>query len=252
MKATTVATILLNRVIYVFGIPEATISDRGTNFCGDVIKEINRLLNVGQRLTVSHRPQADGQTERFNKTLLGMLVNYCDEKQKNWARHIRCLCYCYNNSLHKTTGFTPHELLFGFQGTLISELGTEKITPPMTPYVKDLYKNIQFIREKAYVNVTRQQASIKKQYDKRRVPPRIYEKDDLVLLHYRKALKKGLSPKLTFHARGVYKVLRKIPERDNYVIRLVNKKKGIADREITVNVDQINPFIPPSYGIIRE
>jgi len=174
------------------------------------------------------------------------LVNYVNEQQTNWPRFVHSVCYAFNTSVNSTTGFSPFELLYGHSPVLIAELGLEKIAPPGTDYAKDLYKTINKLRERAYVNVLKAQAGMRRQYNKKRKAPRIYRTGDLVLLHYRKTVER-LSPKLTFHARGVYRILRKIPERNNYVLQLVNKRKGIADRQLTVNVDQIVPYVMPCY-----
>jgi hypothetical protein len=175
-----------------------------------------------------------------------MLVNYVDSKQSNWSKYLKILTYNYNNTRHSTSQYTPFELLYGRQGKLISELGLENIVPPSRLYVKDLYKNMLQIRKQAYLNIVKAQERMRKQYNKHRRKAKVFKKDDLVLLYYKKKCPGKLSKKLTFHVRGVYKIVRKIPDRDNYVIRLVNKRKGVADRELTVNVDQIREFLIPN------
>jgi RNase H-like domain found in reverse transcriptase/Integrase zinc binding domain/Reverse transcriptase (RNA-dependent DNA polymerase) len=245
-RAETVAKVLLNRVIFVFGIPRITISDRGSQFQGEVFQEINRLLGIDQRLTVSYRACCDGNTERYNKTLIKMVSNYCDSKQKTWSRFLKGLCWAYNVTVHSSLGYSPHEVLFGTKPRLLSELGLDDIIPPTEPYCKGLHETLEHIRSQAKINLINAQLSYKKQYDKKRKPAPKYEIGDLVLLHYRKKCIK-LSPKLTFHARGIYKILRKLPgDRENYVIRLINKRKGMADRELTVNADQIVTYIIPT------
>jgi Integrase core domain len=45
-KATTVARVLLDRWILLFGLPERLLMDNGPNFASDVIKELCRPTGV--------------------------------------------------------------------------------------------------------------------------------------------------------------------------------------------------------------
>ena len=40
----------------------------------------------------------------------------------DWKSHIKKLTFAYYNTLHKTTGFSPHVLLFGRNGRLQIDL----------------------------------------------------------------------------------------------------------------------------------
>ena len=138
---------------------------------------------------------------------------------------------------------SPHYQLFGTKPVLLSELGLEELLQPVQPMAKELHDVFKEIRQLAADNTKKAQATYKKQYDKHRRPAIDYKPEDLVLLHYKKSMpNEKFSPKLSFHARGPYRILRRLPDRDSYVIRLVAKMAGQADRETTVNADQIRPY----------
>ena len=52
-----------------YGIPEAILSDRGTNFTSQVIVSLWERLDVHTLRTIAYPPQADGITERFNRII---------------------------------------------------------------------------------------------------------------------------------------------------------------------------------------
>ena len=51
------------------GIPRDILTEQGTNFMSQLLKELYNLLHVSQIWTSPCHPQTDGLVERFNKTL---------------------------------------------------------------------------------------------------------------------------------------------------------------------------------------
>ena len=81
------------------------------------------------------------------------------------------LTFIYNNSIHKTTGFSPHFLLFGRNGLLLIDLAfditntkTEKNYPQ---YVKTWQKAMNEVFSIINKNVKRTQENNKKLYNKK-------------------------------------------------------------------------------------
>ena len=54
-------------------VPEETLSDQGTQFISDCMKEVCRLLGVTQFTTTPYHPMCNGLVEKFNGTLKKML-----------------------------------------------------------------------------------------------------------------------------------------------------------------------------------
>ncbi len=66
--ATTVKT--LYETVFILSRPH---SDQGRNFDSATIKQLCRLANIQKRRTTPYYAMGNGQCERFNRTLLGML-----------------------------------------------------------------------------------------------------------------------------------------------------------------------------------
>ena len=61
------ARLFRNHVWRNHGLPDAIISDRGTQFVKSFTQELNRLLGIRTQASTAYHPQTDGQTERVVK-----------------------------------------------------------------------------------------------------------------------------------------------------------------------------------------
>ncbi|GFO36119.1 Zinc finger protein [Plakobranchus ocellatus] len=59
------------------GVPEEMLSDQGTQFISDCMKEVCRLLGIKQKTTTPYHPMCNGLVERFNATLKTCLRRLC-------------------------------------------------------------------------------------------------------------------------------------------------------------------------------
>ena len=66
------------------GIPQEILSDQGTQFISDLMKEVGRLLSMKQLTTTFYHLQCNELVKRFNGTLKTMLKRMCAEKPKDW------------------------------------------------------------------------------------------------------------------------------------------------------------------------
>ena len=95
------------------GVPKEVLSDRGTNFTSELMKEVARLLSVRQLHTSPYHPMANGMVEKFNGTLKLMLKRMCAEKPRDWDRYLAPLLFAYREVPQASLGFSPFELLYG-------------------------------------------------------------------------------------------------------------------------------------------
>jgi len=88
-------------------LPESVVLDRGPQFAAELMKELNRILEIEMRLSTAFHPQTDGQTERMNQELEQYLRFFVDHRQKNWPEWLALAEFAVNNKVHTTTKISP-------------------------------------------------------------------------------------------------------------------------------------------------
>ena len=131
------------------GVPEEVLSDLGTQFVSECMKEVTRLLSIKQLTTTPYHPMCNGLTEKFNGTMKSMLKRLCSEQPRQWHRYINALLFAYRGVPQESTGFSPFELLYGraVRGPMfiLKELWTKEVEEPE---VKNSYQYVFELREK--------------------------------------------------------------------------------------------------------
>ncbi|XP_070385441.1 uncharacterized protein [Dermacentor albipictus] len=131
------------------GVPREVLSDRGTNFTSDVMKEVSRLLSIKQLHTTPYHPMANGLVERFNGTLKQMLKRMCQERPRDWDRYLAPLLFAYREVPQESLQFSPFELLYGrsVRGPLavLRELWTNDAIPDE---LRTTYEYVLTLRER--------------------------------------------------------------------------------------------------------
>ena len=95
------------------GFPKEMLSDRGTQFTSDMMKEVSRLVSTKQLFTTPYNPRCNGLCERINGVLKSMLRKICQERLKDWDRYLPAILFTYREVPQSSTGFSPFELLYG-------------------------------------------------------------------------------------------------------------------------------------------
>ena len=94
----TLASVLVDEVVCRYGVPHVLHSDQGANLNSQVIVALCKLLGINKTRTTAYRPQANGQVERFNRTLEAILSKVVSENQKDWGSHIPKALFAYRTA----------------------------------------------------------------------------------------------------------------------------------------------------------
>ena len=112
-SAETVARSFVDNIVARLGCPFELHSDQGRNFESNVVKEICRLLEISKTRTTPYRPQANGQVERFNRTIMQILRCFMQEYHGDWDVYLPLVAGAIRSSVNRSTGFTPNYLMLG-------------------------------------------------------------------------------------------------------------------------------------------
>ncbi|KAG1924959.1 interleukin-1 receptor accessory protein-like 1-A, partial [Pimephales promelas] len=112
-SAKQVARRLWDDIFCIYGFPKRVHSDQGANFTSKLIKELLDMAEIKKSHTTPYHPMGNGITERFNRTLGSMIRALPPKSKAKWPQSLRVLTFCYNCTVHETTGFAPFYLMFG-------------------------------------------------------------------------------------------------------------------------------------------
>ncbi|XP_055633393.1 uncharacterized protein K02A2.6-like [Toxorhynchites rutilus septentrionalis] len=97
-----------------FGIPYSMRADNGPQLNGDCkeLKQFCQEMNIELVNTTPYWPQANGEVERQNRSILKRL-RIAQELGKDWRLELSKFLLVYHTTNHSTTGKSPSELMFG-------------------------------------------------------------------------------------------------------------------------------------------
>ena len=106
---------LFNNYFLDFGFPKRLLHDQGREFENKLFKRLKELNGVDSVRTTPYHPQGNGLCERMNRTILNMLRSLNHPDKANWKDKIKKLTFAYNNTVNKSTDFSPHFFTFWTQ-----------------------------------------------------------------------------------------------------------------------------------------
>lgn len=158
-----------------------------------------------------------------------MLKSFVDDNQENWDLLLNELAFAYRTAVHKTTGETPFEMVYGRQPKLPLDLFYEEgneDSEPMEPqeYAVDIKLRLRNMYDRVRQNIELNVAKSKIYYDRNVRKTEYVVGDKVWLLNSER--KKGLSPKLSKSWKGPFEIIDVLGP-VNYKIRMLNGKKRV-------------------------
>ena len=79
-------------------------------------------MKTDLKFSLSHHPQTDGQKEVVNRSLGNLLRCLLGDKPKGWDIILPQVEFAYNNSINRSTGKSPFQIVYGNSPRIASEL----------------------------------------------------------------------------------------------------------------------------------
>ncbi|KAK7602595.1 hypothetical protein V9T40_008184 [Parthenolecanium corni] len=125
--ANTVA-VVLSEFCLLFAIPKIILTDQGTEFCSDIMNNLAKELQIRKIMCTSYHPEPNGALEKTYGTIKSNLKAYVNKEKTDWDVFPPFATSWYNNSWHESLGYSPFQILYGFEPPLPSETEEDKIT----------------------------------------------------------------------------------------------------------------------------
>lgn len=205
----------LSKYFDYYSRPVRCITDRGSCFTSKEFSAFLRDKNIDHVKVAVHSPQANGQAERVNRTLTGMLAKLSEPvAHADWVKQLSKIEFAFNNTTNRSIGDTPSRVLFG-----VNQRG--EVVDKLSEYLEEKFLDpgggIEEIREKAEAAITKtqkynEQKSMEKGY---RVSS--FKIGDFVVIKNVDTTI-GVNKKLLPKFKGPYVITKVLPN-DRYVVK---------------------------------
>lgn len=223
------------------GIPTEILTDRGSNFCSQLMEDFYKLLGIRHIQTSAYHPETDGLVERFNGTLKHGLKKFLSTTGTNWHESLPYILFAYRELPHSSTGHSPFELLYGRnpRGPL-DILKEEWAEPPsqqkdVVTFLTDTYRKLEQAHLSAKSNESAAKEDMAHYYNKRS-KMRSLKPADLVLV-----LLPSDTNKLQAQWQGPFPVLEKLSP-TTYRVQTGHQKNQIK----TLHINMLTEWQSPS------
>ena len=188
------------------------------------------------------RPQANGNAERFNRTLQNMLTSYCEQEQNRWDEYVPQVLIAYRASINSATHQTPTKMVLGRNVVLpleavigkLQQTGSTDEQCKADEYISQLQNRLVRAHE-----IARKHLKVNADYQNRHYDLGAKKRS----LHQGQAVwlsvphrKVGACTKLTSKWKGPFLVLKKIDD-ISYLV-----KKSEKQRSAVYHIDRLEPY----------
>lgn len=181
--ALTAAKTVVEEVCLIFNFPKIIVSDNGPAFVSDVFKQMSKLLDIKHTKTTPYHPQSNGAIERYHRTLGQYIRAYTQKNQANWHKYLPFFTFAHNTTVHSTTGFAPHTLVFGYDLRIPIKTKMSRPSYNYDSYHHELLNQLKESHEVAKKLIQERKEENKKRYDNTQKHSELsLRRNDLVLL----------------------------------------------------------------------
>ena len=116
-SAKEVSIFIFEDIICRHGCPQKILSDRGSHFNNQLIKDLTQKFEIKHNFSTPYHPKTNGLVERFNKTLCEALAKLSQETTK-WDENIAPVLFAYRTKKNDSTRIQLFYLTYGRQAKL--------------------------------------------------------------------------------------------------------------------------------------
>ena len=229
-EAVTTAQALVGQVFCRLGYPKQLVTDQGPNFDGELLKETCKLLHIDKLRTTPYRPQANGQAERLNRSIVSAIRSYINKAQDNWDESLPLIVSALRSSVNRHTGETPNLLMLGREINTPAEIMfpgcVEEASPQLA--VRNLQSKLKLAHEEVREHLKEELKRTKQYYDLSAKPITFQVGDPVYYLN--KAAPKKTNRKLLPVWTGPG-IITKNYGQVNFVVKIKNREERVMNHD---------------------
>ena len=113
IESSGVVAQLVKNVLFKYGVPWIIRSDNGPQFVSKLCADICRVFGINHQRSSYYHPESQGIVERLNQYLAKGLSAVISQGRKWSEMDVALMCYVYNTTSVRATGFSPFFIMFG-------------------------------------------------------------------------------------------------------------------------------------------
>ncbi|CAA7035389.1 unnamed protein product [Microthlaspi erraticum] len=197
------------------GLPYEIVTDNGGQFVAAAFREFCASWNIKITYSTPRYPQANGQAESTNKTIVDGLKKRLEGYQGAWADELDGVLWSHRTTPRTASGETPFSLSHGCEALAPAELHVASLRRslmPLNPALNDdsllhSLDHTEELRDRALLRMQNYQQQATRYYD-RKVRNRRFELYDLVSKKVHDFTKPEHAGKFGFHWEGPFRITK--------------------------------------------
>jgi hypothetical protein len=145
---THIANLFFKEVIRLHGLPKSIVSDKDTKFIGHFWRTLWKKMGTNLMFSSTYHPQTDGKTEVVNRSLGYLLRRMVTEHHSSWDNVLPQAEFAYNDSVNRSTGKIPFQIVYGTQLRGVSELRESKQTATSSASAEEFIEAMKELHSK--------------------------------------------------------------------------------------------------------
>ena len=105
-----------------FEVPRVLVSDNGRQFDNTLFKDFCEHFGIQNHYSSSAHPQANGQAEVANQSLLKIIKTWLEGAKGVWPDELPGVLWVYKTTVRTLTGETPFKLAYGSEVVIPTEV----------------------------------------------------------------------------------------------------------------------------------
>ena len=130
--AKTIAKLIINIMTKHAYLPMTLISDKGTAFMSNLIKNVAGVLGINLKHTITEHFPTIGLLERSHASIKQALRIEPGERKSLWHKYVSILVLNYKTSYHTIIGCKPSRVFHGGIPWNVLDLNLEKLSTAIT------------------------------------------------------------------------------------------------------------------------
>ena len=200
-------------IICRFGVPKEIVTDNGSQFVSLEFQNFCREWGIQLSFSTPRYPQANGQAESTNKTVVNTLKKRLEKAKGMWADELPGVLWSYRTTAKTSTGETPFSLTFGTEAVIPAETEIptsryEHLTDDQNWQTMNLeLDSLDEKREQALIRAAAYQQKVAQHFNKN-IRARTFKEGDWVLRRVFQNTKEAGAGKLGPNWEGPYKITK--------------------------------------------